>query len=456
MNLLEAIAQNSAERMVNSILEGFAIAVFAWLLLRVIGGRNSRTRFAVWFAALLAIAVLPVFGFAGTPSGIAARPKFMVSTAWAMYLFLAWIVLAAIGLARVGYAWLRIRRLRQSCTPLASCNLAFRNSVEAVCKDTARRPAIAVSDAVRMPMAIGFLRPMIILPRWAAQELSPAELNSVLLHELAHLERRDHWTNLAQKIVGALFFFHPAVWWIERQISLEREMACDDAVLEQLSNPRAYAQCLISVAEKSFLQRGLTLVQAAVGRARQITRRVASILEGRHGRTTRTSKPALALIAGFCVVSISLAEHAPRLIGFTDGNTSTPAAVNDSSIDPLSAAKVVPAALHLDSGPAPANARAAIEQKHSRGRASQQYLPKIDQRRPVLVRTKAAVVKPQAPMEVLAGVQQALAPSRTFLVVVQSVEPDNTGMPIWNFCVWRVTVDSAGKAVRMGVVAKSI
>ena len=95
------------------------------------------------------------------------------------------------------------------------------------------------------------------------KELSTAELNSILIHELAHLRRWDDWTNLGQQILKALLFFHPAVWWIESKLALEREMACDDAVLAKTANPRGYAQCLISVAEKSFARRGLALAQAA-------------------------------------------------------------------------------------------------------------------------------------------------------------------------------------------------
>ena len=72
----------------------------------------------------------------------------------------------------------------------------------------------------------------------------------ILLHENAHLRRWDQWTNLAQKIVTALFFFHPAVWWIENRLTLEREMACDDIVLAQTASPRDYASFLISFAEK--------------------------------------------------------------------------------------------------------------------------------------------------------------------------------------------------------------
>src|SRR5258707_5357457 len=98
-----------------------------------------------------------------------------------------------------------------------------------------------------------------IFPDWVLQELSAEELKVVLLHEFAHLRRFDDWTNLLQKLVRTIFFFHPAVWWIERKLSLEREMACDEVVLAETENAQAYAECLVSLAEKSFVRSGLML-----------------------------------------------------------------------------------------------------------------------------------------------------------------------------------------------------
>ena len=137
-------------------------------------------------------------------------------------------------------------------------------------------------------------------PEWVMQELSADELNQILLHELAHLRRWDDWTNLAQKVVKALFFFHPAVWWIEKKVSLEREMACDDAVLAETASPRAYAECLAHLAEKTLIQRSVALAQAALGRIRQTSLRVAQILDGnRPASAVRAWKPAVSLVAGF-------------------------------------------------------------------------------------------------------------------------------------------------------------
>ena len=88
-----------------------------------------------------------------------------------------------------------------------------------------RSVQLCSSEDLCVPTAVGFFRPSVVLPNWALTELTPAELNAVLLHEFAHLQRWDDWTNLAQKVLRALFFFHPAVWFVENRLSLEREMA---------------------------------------------------------------------------------------------------------------------------------------------------------------------------------------------------------------------------------------
>ena len=126
-----------------------------------------------------------------------------------------------------------------------------------------------------------------MLPAWALSELSAADLNSVLVHELAHLRRRDDWTNLLQKMVRAVFFFHPAVWWIESRLSLEREMACDEHVLANSEDPRAYAECLVSLAERGFLHRAVMLAQGAVHRVKECSARVTQILASGRPRTAQ-------------------------------------------------------------------------------------------------------------------------------------------------------------------------
>ncbi|HZU30127.1 MAG TPA: M56 family metallopeptidase, partial [Candidatus Angelobacter sp.] len=167
----------------------------------------------------------------------------------------------------------------------------------------------------------GFRHAAVILPAWLLESTSGEELKYIVLHELAHLRRRDDWTNLAQKVLKAIFFFLPSVWWIERKLSLDREMACDDAVLAQFGAPRAYAECLAHVAEKSFVRRQLALAQAAVGRMRQLTTRVAMILDPNRPRATQLWKPAVPAVIVLAGLSALPASFTPSLVRFT-ANTS--------------------------------------------------------------------------------------------------------------------------------------
>jgi hypothetical protein len=177
---------------------------------------------------------------------------------------------------------------------------------------------VLVSARLEVPTAIGFYKPAIILPAWLLESTPAEELKYILLHELAHLRRRDDWTNLAQKILKALLFFLPSVWWIERRLSLDREMACDDAVLAHSGSPRGYAECLARVAERSFLRRQIALAQAVVGRVRQLTTRVATILDPDRPRAAHLWKPAIPVVmvlAGLCALP---ASFAPELVSFSD------------------------------------------------------------------------------------------------------------------------------------------
>jgi hypothetical protein len=193
---------------------------------------------------------------------------------------------------------------------------------------------------VKVPTAIGFLKPVVVMPAWALQELSATELNSILIHELTHLRRRDDWTNLAQQVLKSLLFFHPAVWWIESKLALEREMACDDAVLAETANPRAYAQCLISVAEKSFIRRGLALAQAAVNRMRQTSQRVSQILDTNRSSVIPVWKPALYSVAAFSIACLASLSQAPELVAFKDQAPDAMASASTSGITLTSATEM--------------------------------------------------------------------------------------------------------------------
>jgi beta-lactamase regulating signal transducer with metallopeptidase domain len=332
---LNALAQTSALHIVDCLVEGTLIAIFAGLVLGVARRQNSGTRFAVWFSTLMAIAVLPLV--AGSSHVVnpakAVGSVIMMPGSWALYAVGAWAAIAVWSLLRVGRGLWHLRVLRKSCVEVDAAGLdpRVRETLE---RNRGNRPVrLCTSDLVNIPTAVGFIKPLVIVPGWVMQELSADELNQILLHELAHLGRWDDWTNLAQKVVKAFFFFHPAVWWIERRVSLEREMACDDVVIAETASPRAYAECLTHLAERTLVQRSVALAQAALGRIRQTSLRVAQILDvNRPASGGRAWKSAVPLVAGFAVVCVLSVSKAPKLVAFQDNGTSSAASPSTPSL----------------------------------------------------------------------------------------------------------------------------
>jgi beta-lactamase regulating signal transducer with metallopeptidase domain len=309
--------------MVYCLAEGSVIAAVVAAALRLAPERNSRTRFAVWLATLTAVVLLPLvqMGLAGITAGswgagvsLSSHSLLTLSARLAEYIVLAWAVIAGLGLLRVAASLFQVHRLRRGCAPINPEHLGVELQT-LIHEFSRRRPAaILVSSRLDVPTAIGFFRPSVLIPAWMVATVDREELKYVLLHELAHLQRWDDWTNLLQKLAKAVFFFHPGVWWIERKLSLDREMACDDAVLAQAGSPRLYARCLARVAEKSFLRRQIVLAQAAVDRMRQLTLRVARILSADSQRSTRLWKPALPMVAAIALLGAISTANVPNLV----------------------------------------------------------------------------------------------------------------------------------------------
>jgi beta-lactamase regulating signal transducer with metallopeptidase domain len=358
-----SFAQLAVGRVVNSLPEGLLIALGAWLLLRLMGRQNSGTRFAVWMVALAGVVALPFLGgFGVTPHSLTAilphaHPEVAISASWAVAFFVLWIAIAVLALARVAAGIWQVRRIRRSCTEIMSADIdpALRELLA-----EAKRPIrLLSSETARVPAALGFRSPAILLPAWAFHDLSTEELRPIIIHELAHLRRHDDWTNLLQKAIRAVLFFHPAVWWIDARLSLEREMACDDAVLATTGNARAYAGCLIDLLERGCARRGLTMAQAAVARARDASIRIARILRVGSSATTRVGRGALAIAASLAVACAGFALVTPQLVEFVPMESASAAQLSVPSLaeavhTPASA--VIPAAFHPDPNPARSSA----------------------------------------------------------------------------------------------------
>lgn len=320
VNLHEMIP-TAVESTLDSLVGGIALCGVAWTWLRVARRQNSASRFFILFILLIGIAVLPLVGLSFvSPILGAASPEthslITLPAHFAEYLFVVWVAIASALLARLAVGFVQLRRLKQSCEIL---DLHLLNpETEAALRSSSRPAQLCVSDRVNVPTALGFASPTkVVIPSWLVHQISPEELHHLVLHELAHLRRWDDWTNLAQRTLGALLFFHPAVWWLQSQLSLEREMACDECVLAETGNARAYAKSLATIAERSFVQRTVALAQAAVSRLHHTTLRVTKILSP---APRKSHSPVMMVMsaAAFGGISVAVALFSPNLVGFTE------------------------------------------------------------------------------------------------------------------------------------------
>ena len=453
---VQIVAQISVERILNALPEGLLIAIFAWALLRVLRRQNSGTRFVVWFLTLLTVAALPLLGFFGQAHpeialGTAvgnAHPAITIPEKWALLAFLFWSLGAFVALGRLAAGFWRLRGLRYSCTSIVAANLdpAVQKTLDTIGADSI---TVATSEGVRVPAAIGFWKRTIVLPAWALQELASEDLNAILLHEFAHLQRCDDWTNLIQKIVRAIFFFHPAVWWIENRLSVEREMACDDAVLAETSNPHAYATCLVSLLEKSLAHRSpsgrWSMAQAAVHRAREASARLAQILDRNRPVATRIGKPALGIIGAFSLLCLALLPHAPEFVAVDPGTkagNSTPAYSSALTLPSLQLRSfssgeraLLSARLNVSAPPKAISpdARRSTERPHAAGRG--QFAPaRID------AAQRNTAPAPQRVVEASANADEESVPQIRTVVLVEATRYRTSNSSVWRVQVWRMTV----------------
>ena len=254
-----------------------------------------------------------------------------------------WALLSLVMLARLAGGYRELRRLKSGATP-APNRWELRLRRLCAINGVRRQTRLLVSRQVAGPVSLGFLDPAILIPCAFLDTLSDSELDHIVMHELAHLRRRDDWTNLAQRFIEAVLPIQPAVYWLSHRMSLEREMACDDWVIAATGTAKPYAASLTKVAELSqFAPAGILAAGAAENQS-QLLRRVHHMLD-----RTRNAAPKLVfgpLVAAVAAVGgvIYLGARAPQMIAFAQN----PA--NENSQQELTVTKA-PKAPHLLQAP---------------------------------------------------------------------------------------------------------
>jgi RND family efflux transporter MFP subunit len=245
--------------------------------------------------------------FSGTLSLVPAAPH---SRNW---LFITMLAVWACGFLAV--ALMRFQGLLQ-----------IRGVVRAsVLIDIAAPVEVRSSPGLLEPGIVGLFHSILLLPEGILQTLSPSQLEAVVAHELAHVRRRDNLTAAVHMLVEAIFWFYPLVWWIGARLVDERERACDEAVLSLGSQPRDYADAILSVC-KLYTESPLTCVSAVTGA--NLKNRVQTILSG--GVASELTFARKAMLSIVCALAVA----APLLVGAMEPS-STPAQTQSASPKPF-------------------------------------------------------------------------------------------------------------------------
>lgn len=272
---------------VASVLLGIAVVVVLELTLRLVRRTTARMRFLMLGFGFVLLAVLPVVAFvpwrtcgeglapalaAGRASGTASVP---LDIRWALGIALLWVgaslTRAVVLLAQA----IRLWRVARSAEALRTepWMRAWSSSHR-----WARSWRFVATDAVESPCVIGFFSPRILIPSRLAASIGAEQLRPVVLHELAHLGRWDDWTNLLQKLALVVFPLHPGLHWLDRALSRERELACDEAVVAEIESPRVYASCLVEIAAFGLERSTVALPFGRLRSRSELSARVTRIL----------------------------------------------------------------------------------------------------------------------------------------------------------------------------------
>jgi hypothetical protein len=196
-------------------------------------------------------------------------------------------------------------------------------------KRRGRRPRLAISTSVRSASVLGCGSPVIAVHPVLLDALGTDDLDRVVIHEWAHVQRRDDLVHAAQLAVRVVAGWHPAVWWLSRQLSIERELACDDMAVTLTGNAKTYARCLAMVA--ALLPRRLH-GGAAVGvlSAPALSDRIVRIL--RHGNQMTPAGSATASTAAvLAILTVSIAAAGVEPIAVSGAASPAPVATTLST-----------------------------------------------------------------------------------------------------------------------------
>jgi beta-lactamase regulating signal transducer with metallopeptidase domain len=239
-----------------------------------------------------------------------------------------WAVGFLFMLVRFLIDWYRVKRIMRLSEPLPG-DLLPRDIFPT-------RLKLLLSAQIGGPLCLGIFRPVILLPKKMCSNGMSEDLMMVLGHELAHVERRDWLVNIFQRIIEAVLFFHPLIWYASAQLTHEREILCDHHVIAKGVAPTDYIEMLTKVLEQGFERNSLNAV--ALFEGRNLLSRVRTLLKA--GNKIQLKASRTALIASIMIILLFMALGTIRLEAKSaDNNQKTETVTSDKAAELIEIAK---------------------------------------------------------------------------------------------------------------------
>jgi beta-lactamase regulating signal transducer with metallopeptidase domain len=296
--------------------QGVALAVSLLLVLHLLPRVNAATRYVLWWGAFAALLYIgwqawpaSAIGNFVSNTGGSAEPALLIQVqplpaSVLSLIAMIWASVALFKLLQIIPSLNALYRLKDECRPFPR---GLEEQLPFWLEAGGRRVRLALCDRLPGAALLGLHDPCIALPSAVVDGLSSADLDQIILHEYGHVQRRDDWMRLLQTLLEAALWMHPATFLIGRELSLEREVACDDWVIARTRSPRNYARCLSRVAEQTQGRVRPALAQPLFGGQRDLVRRVDRLLDSRRNARRRVSVPGLAfgtLVIAVCAVQL--------------------------------------------------------------------------------------------------------------------------------------------------------
>ena len=341
-NSLPMIWADGTSALCNHLWQSTLFAGVVWLLTLLLRKYQARTRYWLWMAAsvkllipfsLLAVLVsqlkwiiharesqtatfLAIHQISqpfSEVTGLSAPILSMAAPLPASHFPVAPLVLLLTGVWSVGFLavlafwlvqWRRVSKSVRTATPLQNGReVEALRRMERIAGLQRAIKIIPSTDSME-PGVFGIFRPVLLWPEGISRHLDDAHLEAVLAHEACHVRWRDNLTSAIHMLVSAIFWFHPLVWWMEKQLVKERELACDEEVVNLCNQPQVYAESILKVCE-FCIESPLTCVSGITGA--DLKKRVKQIMTGRIGLKLSLGKKLFLAFAIIAVIAAPLA-----------------------------------------------------------------------------------------------------------------------------------------------------